>query len=85
MLNFIKCVVTFLLLIKTMSDRYSREIKLAFRTRLPRSLLAYHGVKERPEGLPPYALYVLVEKGQLKVKHVIGDNSTVVIVGKGIK
>jgi len=43
----------------------------------------YHSVKDRPTGLPPYALYVIVEKGQLKVVHVYGKHSTSVIVGEG--
>jgi hypothetical protein len=43
----------------------------------------YHSIKDRPEGLDPYALYVIVEKGQLKVVHVFGKHSTSVIVGEG--
>ncbi|KAF4522763.1 hypothetical protein B566_EDAN012353, partial [Ephemera danica] len=61
-------------------NRYSREIRLWFRTRMPHGLLAYHGVK-RPSGLPPYALFVLLQKGQLRVKHVIGENTTILNVG----
>lgn len=34
--------------------------------------------------LDPYALYVIVEKGQLKVVHVFGKHSTSVIVGEGL-
>lgn len=60
-----------------------REISFQFRTRLPHGLLVYHSVKNRPEGLEPYALYVIVEKGQLKVVHVIGKHSTSVTVGEG--
>lgn len=43
----------------------------------------YHSVKDRPDGLDPYALYVIVEKGQLKVVHVFGKHSTSVTVGEG--
>lgn len=60
-----------------------REISFQFRTRLPHGLLVYHSVKNRPGGLEPYALYVIVEKGQLKVVHVIGKHSTSVTVGEG--
>lgn len=63
--------------------RLCREISFQFRTRLPHGLLVYHSVKDRPAGLPPYALYVIVEKGQLKVVHVYGKHSTSVIVGEG--
>jgi len=65
------------------SNRLCREISFQFRTRLPHGLLVYHSVKDRPSGLPPYALYVIVEKGQLKVVHVYGKHSTSVIVGEG--
>lgn len=65
--------------------RLCREISFQFRTRLPHGLLVYHSVKDRPLGLPPYALYVIVEKGQLKVVHVYGKHSTSVIVGEGKK
>lgn len=44
----------------------------------------YHSVKDRPESLEPYALYVIVEKGQLKVVHVFGKNSTSLTVGEGL-
>jgi hypothetical protein len=63
--------------IKTFQLRLCREISFQFRTRLPHGLLVYHNVKN-PEGieLDPYALYVIVEKGQLKVVHVFGKHST---------
>jgi hypothetical protein len=62
-----------------------REISFQFRTRLPHGLLVYHNVKN-PSGidLDPYALYVIVEKGQLKVVHVFGKHSTSVTVGEGL-
>lgn len=62
-----------------------REISFQFRTRLPHGLLVYHNVKN-PDGieLDPYALYVIVEKGQLKVVHVFGKHSTSVTVGEGL-
>lgn len=47
-------------------------------------MLVYHSVKNRPEGLDPYALYVIVEKGQLKVVHVFGKQSTSLTVGEGL-
>jgi hypothetical protein len=64
-------------IIKTFQLRLCREISFQFRTRLPHGLLVYHNVKN-PEGieLDPYALYVIVEKGQLKVVHVFGKHST---------
>jgi hypothetical protein len=67
--------------IKTFQLRLCREISFQFRTRLPHGLLVYHNVKN-PEGieLDPYALYVIVEKGQLKVVHVFGKHSTSVNV-----
>jgi hypothetical protein len=65
--------------------RLCREISFQFRTRLPHGLLVYHSVKDRPEGLDPYALYVIVEKGQLKVVHVFGKHSTSITVGEGIE
>lgn len=48
-------------------------------------MLVYHNVKN-PDGieLDPYALYVIVEKGQLKVVHVFGKHSTSVTVGEGL-
>lgn len=63
--------------IKTFQLRLCREISFQFRTRLPHGLLVYHNVKN-PEGieLDPYALYVIVEQGQLKVVHVFGKHST---------
>lgn len=66
-------------------SRLCREISFQFRTRLPHGLLVYHNVKN-PEGieLDPYALYVIVEKGQLKVVHVFGKHSTSVTVGEGL-
>ncbi|XP_050531839.1 axotactin isoform X2 [Daktulosphaira vitifoliae] len=70
--------------IPTFQLRLCREISFQFRTRLPHGLLVYHSVKDRPAGLPPYALYVIVEKGQLKVVHVYGKHSTSVIVGEGL-
>lgn len=41
-------------------------------------------MKDRPESLDPYALYVIVEKGQLKVVHVFGKCSTSLTVGEGL-
>uniref|UniRef100_A0A0K8SHP1 Uncharacterized protein n=1 Tax=Lygus hesperus TaxID=30085 RepID=A0A0K8SHP1_LYGHE len=70
--------------IPTFQLRMSREISFKFKTRLPHGLLVYHSIKNRPEGLNPYALYVIVEKGQLKVVHVFGKTSTSVIVGEGL-
>nr|XP_018912970.1 PREDICTED: neurexin-3 isoform X1 [Bemisia tabaci]XP_018912971.1 PREDICTED: neurexin-3 isoform X1 [Bemisia tabaci]XP_018912972.1 PREDICTED: neurexin-3 isoform X1 [Bemisia tabaci] len=70
--------------IPTFQLRLCREISFQFRTRLPHGLLVYHSVKDRPEQLDPYALYVIVEKGQLKVVHVFGKWSTSVIVGEGL-
>lgn len=70
--------------IPTFQLRLCREISFQFRTRLPHGLLVYHSVKNRPGGLEPYALYVIVEKGQLKVVHVIGKLSTSVTVGEGL-
>ncbi|CAG2067259.1 unnamed protein product, partial [Timema podura] len=64
--------------------RLCREISFQFRTKLPHGLLVYHSVKDRPEGLDPYALYIIVENGQLKVVHVFGKYSTSVTVGKGL-
>ncbi|XP_023314023.1 uncharacterized protein LOC106648034 isoform X2 [Trichogramma pretiosum] len=70
--------------IKQFQLRLCREISFKFRTKLPHGLLVYHSVKERPESLEPYALYVIVEKGQLKVVHVFGKNSTSLTVGQGL-
>lgn len=65
--------------------RLCREISFKFRTKLPHGLLVYHSVKDRPEiRLDPYALYVIVEKGQLKVVHVFGKRSTSLTVGEGL-
>ncbi|XP_050095320.1 axotactin isoform X1 [Anopheles aquasalis] len=71
--------------IQTFQLRLCREISFQFRTRLPHGLLVYHNVKT-PSGvkLDPYALYVIVEKGQLKVVHVFGNHSTSVTVGEGL-
>ncbi|XP_043284971.1 uncharacterized protein axo isoform X2 [Venturia canescens] len=70
--------------IKTFQLRLCREISFQFRTKLPHGLLVYHSVKDRPETLDPYALYVIVEKGQLKVVHVFGKRSTSLTVGEGL-
>lgn len=67
-----------------MYHRLCREISFKFRTKLPHGLLVYHSVKDRPESLDPYALYVIVEKGQLKVVHVFGKQSTSLTVGQGL-
>lgn len=65
--------------------RLCREISFQFRTRLPHGLLVYHNVKNPDKiELEPYALYVIVEKGQLKVVHVFGKHSTSVTVGEGL-
>lgn len=65
--------------------RLCREISFQFRTRLPHGLLVYHNVKNPDRiNLNPYALYVIVEKGQLKVVHVFGKHSTSVTVGEGL-
>lgn len=52
---------------------------------MPHGLLVYHNVKA-PEGvaLQPYALYVIVQQGQLKVVHVYGKDSTALTVGQGL-
>ncbi|XP_076293920.1 axotactin isoform X4 [Lasioglossum baleicum] len=70
--------------IKLFQLRLCREISFKFRTKLPHGLLVYHSVKDRPESLDPYALYVIVEKGQLKVVHVFGKRSTSLTVGEGL-
>lgn len=65
--------------------RLCREISFQFRTRLPHGLLVYHNVKNPDRiNLDPYALYVIVEKGQLKVVHVFGKHSTSVTVGESL-
>lgn len=67
------------------SCRLCREISFQFRTRLPHGLLVYHNVKNPDRiNLDPYALYVIVEKGQLKVVHVFGKHSTSVTVGESL-
>lgn len=79
----------FLFLVKTFNVdinyyRICREISFQFRTKLPHGLLVYHSVKDRPDDLEPYALYIIVEKGELKVVHVFGEESTSVTVGEGM-
>uniref|UniRef100_A0A1A9W4Q6 BPTI/Kunitz inhibitor domain-containing protein n=1 Tax=Glossina brevipalpis TaxID=37001 RepID=A0A1A9W4Q6_9MUSC len=70
-------------IIQTFQLRLCREISFQFRTRLPHGLLVYHNVKNPDRiNLNPYALYVIVEKGQLKVVHVFGKHSTSVTVGE---
>ncbi|GLG99772.1 Neurexin-4 [Gryllus bimaculatus] len=64
--------------------RLCREISFEFRTRLPHGLLVYHSVKGRPEGMAPYALYIIVENGQLKILHVFGKKSTSLVVGEAL-
>lgn len=72
-------------IIQTFQLRLCREISFQFRTRLPHGLLVYHNVKNPDSiNLDPYALYVIVEKGQLKVVHVFGKHSTSVTVGEGL-
>ncbi|XP_049315176.1 axotactin isoform X4 [Bactrocera dorsalis] len=72
-------------IIQTFQLRLCREISFQFRTRLPHGLLVYHNVKNPDRiNLDPYALYVIVEKGQLKVVHVFGKHSTSVTVGEGL-
>ncbi|XP_073839835.1 axotactin isoform X2 [Musca autumnalis] len=72
-------------IIQTFQLRLCREISFQFRTRLPHGLLVYHNVKNPDRiNLNPYALYVIVEKGQLKVVHVFGKHSTSVTVGEGL-
>ena len=69
--------------VETFQLRLCREISFQFRTRLPHGLLVYHNVKNPDKiELDPYALYIIVEKGQLKVVHVFGKHSTSV---SGIK
>lgn len=69
--------------IKTFQLRLCREISFQFRTRLPHGLLVYHNVKNPDKiELDPYALYVIVEKGQLKVVHVFGKHSTSVFLSE---
>ncbi|XP_033149353.1 uncharacterized protein LOC117134775 [Drosophila busckii] len=72
-------------IIQTFQLRLCREISFQFRTRLPHGLLVYHNVKNPDRiNLEPYALYVIVEKGQLKVVHVFGKHSTSVTVGESL-
>ncbi|XP_037944033.1 contactin-associated protein-like 4 isoform X2 [Teleopsis dalmanni] len=72
-------------IIQTFQLRLCREISFQFRTRLPHGLLVYHNVKNPDRiDLDPYALYVIVEKGQLKVVHVFGKHSTSVTVGESL-
>lgn len=61
-----------------------RSVSLEFRTRLPHALLVYHGIKDRPPQMKKYELYIMLDQGQLKVKHLFGDHSTTVVVGKGL-
>ncbi|KAK9892824.1 hypothetical protein WA026_022286 [Henosepilachna vigintioctopunctata] len=72
-------------IIQTFQLRLCRQISFQFRTRLPHGLLAYHNVKV-PAGisLQPYALYIIVQQGQLKVVHVYGKHSTALTVGRGL-
>ncbi|KAG5872607.1 hypothetical protein JTB14_002128 [Gonioctena quinquepunctata] len=72
-------------IIQTFQLRLCRQISFQFRTRLPHGLLVYHNVKV-PAGvsLQPYALYVIVQQGQLKVVHVYGKHSTALTVGRGL-
>ncbi|ENN70546.1 hypothetical protein YQE_12721, partial [Dendroctonus ponderosae] len=72
-------------IIQTFQLRLCRQISFQFRTRLPHGLLVYHNVKV-PNGvsLQPYALYIIVQQGQLKVVHVYGKHSTALTVGRGL-
>ncbi|XP_017768097.1 PREDICTED: uncharacterized protein LOC108556443 [Nicrophorus vespilloides] len=72
-------------IIQTFQLRLCRQISFQFRTRLPHGLLVYHNVKA-PSGvsLQPYALYIIVQQGQLKVVHVYGKHSTALTVGRGL-
>ncbi|XP_057659616.1 axotactin isoform X2 [Diorhabda carinulata] len=72
-------------IIQTFQLRLCRQISFKFRTRLPHGLLVYHNVKV-PKGisLQPYALYIIVQQGQLKVVHVYGKHSTALTVGSGL-
>ncbi|CAG9767385.1 unnamed protein product [Ceutorhynchus assimilis] len=72
-------------IIQTFQLRLCRQISFQFRTRLPHGLLVYHNVKV-PKGvsLQPYALYIIVQQGQLKVVHVYGKHSTALTVGRGL-
>ncbi|KAF7277454.1 hypothetical protein GWI33_007243 [Rhynchophorus ferrugineus] len=72
-------------IIQTFQLRLCRQISFQFRTRLPHGLLVYHNVKV-PNGiqLQPYALYIIVQQGQLKVVHVYGKHSTALTVGRSL-
>ncbi|XP_018567332.1 contactin-associated protein-like 2 isoform X2 [Anoplophora glabripennis] len=72
-------------IIQTFQLRLCRQISFQFRTRLPHGLLVYHNVQV-PTGvsLQPYALYIIVQQGQLKVVHVYGKHSTALTVGRGL-
>ncbi|XP_030746121.1 contactin-associated protein-like 5 isoform X2 [Sitophilus oryzae] len=72
-------------IIQTFQLRLCRQISFQFRTKLPHGLLVYHNVKV-PKGiqLQPYALYIIVQQGQLKVVHVYGKHSTALTVGRGL-
>ncbi|CAL8122090.1 unnamed protein product [Orchesella dallaii] len=64
--------------------RNRRSISLEFKTRLPHALLAYHGITNRPQDINRYELYVMLDQGQVKIKHIFGDYSTTLMVGKGL-
>lgn len=64
--------------------RNRRSVSLEFRTRLPHAILVYHGILDRPPQLKKYELYIMLDQGQLTVKHLFGDHSTTVVVGKGL-
>jgi hypothetical protein len=64
--------------------RNRRSVSLEFRTRLPHALLVYHGIRNRPASMNKYELYVMLDQGQLKIKHLFGDFSTTLEVGKGL-
>nr|AAD29408.1 AXO [Drosophila melanogaster] len=72
-------------IIQTFQLRLCREISFQFRTRLLHGLLVYHNVKNPDRiNLDPYALYVIVEKGQLKVVHVFGSIQRVSLFGESL-
>ncbi|XP_021943509.1 contactin-associated protein-like 5 isoform X2 [Folsomia candida] len=64
--------------------RNRRSVSLEFRTRIPHALLVYHGLRNRPDSIKKYELYVMLDQGQLKIKHKFGDFTTTLIVGKGL-
>lgn len=72
-------------IIQTFQLRLCRQISFQFRTRLPHGLLVYHNVNA-PTEVPilPYALYIIVEQGRLKVVHVYGSNSTTQTIGQAL-